>query len=117
MKVSGPIIFIKQKGMEDPCLFDDEREPAEDYVSRIPEEHIEEAIEYFEEQEAELEDMMLHDHRNGLHTEETIATYIKAIQRTRDILFCLRKRFYDGPEEDDGMGDITEALEQTALKN
>jgi hypothetical protein len=26
-------------------------------------------------------------------------------------------RLYDGPEEDDGMGDITEALEQTALKN
>jgi hypothetical protein len=111
------IIFIHQKRMEDPCLYDEPREPAEEYVSRIPKEHLEEAIEYFEEQEAELEDMMVQDYRNGLHTEETIATYIKAIQRTRDILFCLRRCVYDGPEEDDGMDDITEALEQTALKN
>jgi uncharacterized protein YutE (UPF0331/DUF86 family) len=103
--------------MDDPCIFEDEREPAENYVSRIAEENLEEVIEHFEEQVAELEEMLLHDYRNGLQTEETLAAYIRAIQRTRDILFHLCKRFYDGPEEDDGMGDITEALEQTALKN
>jgi hypothetical protein len=96
--------------MEDPCLFDEDREAAEEYASRVKEEDLVEAIEYFEEEEAEIEDLLAQDYHRQLHTEETLAEYTMAIRRIRDIIFYLRKRYYDGPEEDDGMEDITETL-------
>ena len=101
--------------MEELCLCE-ETFSAEDYANKVKEEHLLEAIEHFEEEEAEIEDLLAQDYHRQLHTEETLAEYIKAIRRVRDILYYLRRRFFDGPEEDQ-MNDITAALEQTGLKN
>ena len=101
--------------MEDLCLCEEEFS-AEDYANKVKEEHLLEAIEHFEEGEAEIEDLLAQDYHRQLHTEETLAEYVNAIRRVREILYYLRRRFFDGPEEDE-MSDIISEMQHTSLKN
>jgi len=63
------------------------------------EEHlVHEALEMYEEEEAEIDDMLEQDFHRQLHTQDTVIEYAIALYRVRRIIFHLRERFNNSNE-------------------
>jgi len=66
---------------------------AQEYASSYQEQYVQQALEHYEEEEAEILDMLDQDFHRQLHTEETVMEYATALYRVRRIVFYLRERF------------------------
>lgn len=71
---------------------------------------IEEAIEYHQEEESDIVDMIEQDFNRQLHSEETINEYADALYRIRRIIFHLRKR----SNKDESMDELMESFQEMA---
>jgi hypothetical protein len=54
---------------------------------------VHEALEMYEEEQAEIDDMLEQDFHRQLHTQDTVIEYAIALYRVRRIIFYLRERF------------------------
>lgn len=83
-------------------------ERAEDYVNTIKDNDLQEAIMYYEEEYATVEDLMKDDSYRRNDTDETTVYYSNNLRYINRVLYYLHRRFFDGPtEEDDVMDEIT----------
>jgi 6-phosphogluconate dehydrogenase len=71
---------------------------------------IEEAIEYHQEEESDIVDMIEQDFNRQLHNEETINEYADALYRVRRIIFHLRAR----SNKDESMDELMESFQEMA---
>ena len=81
---------------------------AKEYASSYQEQYVQQALEHYDEEEAEIVDMLDQDFHRQLHTEETIMEYATALYRVRRIVFYLRERF----NALNGMDQLMDAFEE-----
>jgi hypothetical protein len=79
---------------------------AKDFAAKTPAEQIQKAIQHYEEEEADILDMLDQDFHRQIHTEETIMDCAEDLYRVRRILMHLRERL-----EVDSLMKTFEAME------
>jgi hypothetical protein len=76
------------------------------YAHAYSSSQVHEALEYHEEEESEIVDMIEQDFHRQLHNEETINEYADGLYRVRRIIFYLRERFTKDESMDELMGSF-----------
>jgi hypothetical protein len=80
------------------------------YAHAYSSSQVHEALEYHEEEESEIVDMIEQDFHRQLHSEETINEYADALYRIRRVIFYLRERF----NKDEAMDELMESFQEMA---
>lgn len=85
---------------------DEVDEKAKECAYRYKDEEVFQALEHYELQEAEIQEMLNEDFHRQIHSQETIMEYAEALYNIVRIVHYLRERFFTGP--DDSMEGIEE---------
>lgn len=80
------------------------RNEAYKYAMSVSEDELEDAIEAYTKQEAEIEDMVVKDYYTEMFNEEESIHYARILVRVRYLLFYMRRRFVG--DEMDEMEDL-----------
>ncbi len=73
------------------------------FAASIDENNLEDAIEHYNKQDAEVEDMLTKDYYTANFNEEEAIHYARILVRIRYLLFYMRRRF---------VGDVVEDMEE-----